>query len=134
MHTRRAPAGNRSDYGPARAIGRQHRDERPSKTERPRDDRQLLDKSHVEKMTSLDITTIYWKIKAGTFPHPVKVGRRRVAWRTSDIMRWQDLHVGTENAAWMRAGRAEGIQGQEAEVAVGVAEPSAATQPTVRRM
>jgi prophage regulatory protein len=49
----------------------------------------LLDKWKVEEMTSLDITTIYRKIKAGDFPKPVRVGRRRVAWRESDIAAWQ---------------------------------------------
>ena len=69
----------------------------PSKPAVQRDDRQLLDKHAVEKMTSLDITTIYRKMSAGTFPQPVKVGRRRLAWRTSDVMQWQqELEVGTE--------------------------------------
>jgi len=55
----------------------------------------LLDKWAVEDRTSLDITTIYRKIKAGTFPPPVRVGRRRVAWRESDIAAWQQsLQVG----------------------------------------
>jgi prophage regulatory protein len=49
----------------------------------------LLDKWKVEEMTSLDITTIYRKIKAGDFPKPVRVGRRRVAWRESDLAKWQ---------------------------------------------
>ncbi len=72
-----------------------------------KDDTQLLNKHAVEKMTSLDITTIYRKMAAGKFPQPVKVGRRRVAWRTSDIVRWQQgLEVGTETAKW-RAGRGE---------------------------
>jgi prophage regulatory protein len=56
----------------------------------------LLDKWKVEEMTSLDITTIYRKIKAGDFPKPVRVGRRRVAWRESDIAAWQTrLEEGT---------------------------------------
>ena len=55
----------------------------------------LLGKWAVEDRTSLDITTIYRKIKAGTFPPPVRVGRRRVAWRESDITSWQNgLAVG----------------------------------------
>jgi prophage regulatory protein len=63
--------------------------------------RQLLNKNAVEKMTSLDITTIYRKMSAGTFPQPVKIGRRRVAWRTSDIEQWQqNLEVGTETLRW----------------------------------
>jgi len=60
----------------------------------PRADR-LLNKWAVEKQTSLDITTIYRKMKAGTFPQPVRVGKRRVAWRESDIAAWQaSLEVG----------------------------------------
>jgi len=56
----------------------------------------LLNKWAVEERTSLDITTIYRKMKAGTFPQPVRVGRRRVAWRESDIATWQaGLEVGT---------------------------------------
>ena len=56
----------------------------------------LLDKREVEELTSLDITTIYRKIKAGDFPKPFRVGRRRVAWRQSDITAWQaGLEVGT---------------------------------------
>ena len=50
----------------------------------------LLGKWAVEDRTSLDITTIYRKMKAGTFPQPVRVGRRRVAWRESDIAAWQN--------------------------------------------
>jgi prophage regulatory protein len=56
----------------------------------------LLNKWAVEQQTSLDITTIYRKMKAGTFPQPVRVGKRRVAWRESDIAAWQGgLEVGT---------------------------------------
>src|SRR5690242_13248544 len=56
----------------------------------------LLDKWEVEDVTSLDITTIYRKMKAGDFPKPLRVGRRRVAWRQSDITAWQGgLEVGT---------------------------------------
>src|SRR6185295_6194415 len=56
----------------------------------------LLNKWAVERETSLDITTIYRKMKAGTFPQPVRVGKRRVAWRESDVAAWQaSLTVGT---------------------------------------
>ena len=56
----------------------------------------LLNKWAVERETSLDITTIYRRMKAGTFPQPVRVGKRRVAWRESDIAAWQaSLEVGT---------------------------------------
>jgi prophage regulatory protein len=49
----------------------------------------LLDKWAIEDRTSLDISTIYRKIKAGTFPAPVRIGLRRVAWRESDVVKWQ---------------------------------------------
>ena len=56
----------------------------------------LLNKWAVERETSLDITTIYRRMKTGTFPQPVRVGKRRVAWRESDIAAWQaNLEVGT---------------------------------------
>jgi prophage regulatory protein len=62
-----------------------------------REESQLLNKHAVETMTSLDITTIYRKMSAGKFPQPVRVGPRRVAWRMSDIVQWQQqLEVGTE--------------------------------------
>ena len=58
----------------------------------------LLNKWAVERETSLDITTIYRKMKVGTFPQPVRIGKRRVAWRESDIVAWQQtlqMGVGT---------------------------------------
>jgi prophage regulatory protein len=65
-------------------------------TERVARSDRLLNKWAVEERTSLDITTIYRKMKVGTFPQPVRVGRRRVAWRESDIAKWLDgLEVGT---------------------------------------
>jgi prophage regulatory protein len=74
-----------------------------------RDETQLLNKHAVEKMTSLDITTIYRRMAAGTFPQPVRVGRRRVAWRTSDITRWQrGLEVGTQTLGWKMKRSREG--------------------------
>lgn len=74
-----------------------------------RDDRHLLNKHELEKMTSLDITTIYRKMTAGTFPQPVRIGRRRVAWRTSDVIRsQQNLEVGTETLRWKTGRASEG--------------------------
>jgi prophage regulatory protein len=56
----------------------------------------LLDKCQVEELTSLDITTIYRKMKRGEFPQPLRVTSHRVAWRERDIRDWEDgLPVGT---------------------------------------
>jgi len=56
----------------------------------------LLDKWAIEERTSLDISTVYRKMKAGTFPQPVRIGKRRVAWSESDVAEWlSKLEVGT---------------------------------------
>jgi prophage regulatory protein len=73
-------------------VGATSAPDRAAAVNKPR----LLDKWEVEDVTSLDITTIYRKMKAEDFPKPLRVGRRRVAWRQSDITAWQaGLEVGT---------------------------------------
>jgi prophage regulatory protein len=44
--------------------------------------------------TTLSKPTIYRKMKEGTFPYPIKLGGRRVAWRESDIAEWLDQQAG----------------------------------------
>jgi prophage regulatory protein len=38
--------------------------------------------------SGLSKTSIYRNIKDGTFPAPVKIGKRAVAWRTEDLEKW----------------------------------------------
>jgi prophage regulatory protein len=42
----------------------------------------------VLKVTGLGRSTIYRWIAEGSFPAPVRLGRRAVAWRWSDLDRW----------------------------------------------
>ena len=42
----------------------------------------------VKKITCKSKTTIYKDIAAGTFPAPLKIGVRAVAWRLSEIKMW----------------------------------------------
>lgn len=59
----------------------------------------LLRVHEVEARTSLHRATLYKRMARGQFPQPVRVGIRRIAWRESDIARWQDsLAVGVKNA------------------------------------
>jgi prophage regulatory protein len=52
----------------------------------------------VERFSGLDHSTVYRRIKAGSFPPPVRVGTRRSAWRESDLVRWQqDLVEGVRD-------------------------------------
>ena len=39
--------------------------------------------------TGLGKTTIYERIKAGTFPSPIQIGPRAVAWDAGAIAAWQ---------------------------------------------
>lgn len=39
--------------------------------------------------TGLSRSTIYEKIKAGTFPEPIQIGPRAVAWDAGAIAAWQ---------------------------------------------
>ncbi|GJH04486.1 AlpA family transcriptional regulator [Paraburkholderia terrae] len=48
----------------------------------------LLRREHVVAATGLPLSTIYGRIKAGTFPAPVKIGVRSVGWRRCDIDAW----------------------------------------------
>jgi prophage regulatory protein len=42
----------------------------------------------VKQFSGLGKTSIYEGVAAGTFPAPLKIGRRAVGWRESDLMAW----------------------------------------------
>ena len=44
--------------------------------------------SEMFKIIPLAKSTIYQKISEGTFPKPVKLGARSVAWLESDLVKW----------------------------------------------
>jgi prophage regulatory protein len=43
-------------------------------------------------------TSIYEKIAEGTFPAPIKLGPRAVAWVSEDIEEWMDARVAERDA------------------------------------
>jgi len=45
----------------------------------------LLTRREVERRTGLSRSTLYRKMRTGTFPVPVKVSERAVRWRDRDI-------------------------------------------------
>lgn len=51
---------------------------------------QLISKPEVLAMTTLSHASLYRAIKAGTFPKPVQISTRRVAWDADDLGRWID--------------------------------------------
>lgn len=50
---------------------------------------QLLRRPDVEQRTGLSRSSIYRMMDEGDFPRPIRIGRRAVAWRASDLERWQ---------------------------------------------
>ena len=50
----------------------------------------MLNMDQVRKLVPLSHCQIYRLMKASEFPRQVKIGRRRVAWRTSEIVEWID--------------------------------------------
>lgn len=49
---------------------------------------QLLRRRQVEQLVQLSRSSIYAAVKAGTFPRPVRIGERAVAWLAVDIEEW----------------------------------------------
>lgn len=55
----------------------------------------LLRLTQIKQLTGLSKSSIYLFMKSGNFPSPIKIGKRAVAWRSSDIDTW--LHTILEN-------------------------------------
>jgi prophage regulatory protein len=53
----------------------------------------MLPLREVMKVTSFSKATIYRKVDDGTFPAPRKISRKRVAWLSSDVRRWQSEQI-----------------------------------------
>ncbi len=54
----------------------------------PRRNIRLIRRHEVEQMTGLRRSSIYEKMSCGTFPTPVKIGLKAVAWIEEDVARW----------------------------------------------
>jgi len=53
---------------------------------------QILRRTQLEARLGLARSSIYKMMDEGTFPRPVKLGRRAVGWRSEDIETWlEDL-------------------------------------------
>jgi prophage regulatory protein len=53
----------------------------------------------VIEITCKSRSSIYQAVKNGTFPPPVNIGPRSVAWTSSSIAEWQESCVKASNAA-----------------------------------
>lgn len=48
----------------------------------------ILRRPKVQQVVGLSRSTIYAKVAEGSFPPPIKLGKRAVGWRESDIDAW----------------------------------------------
>ncbi|WP_370053031.1 helix-turn-helix transcriptional regulator [Neptunomonas sp.] len=53
----------------------------------------LLRRPEVEKLVGLSRSTIYTRLEQGTFPKPIPLGGRLVAWVESDIHEWIESRI-----------------------------------------
>lgn len=60
----------------------------------------LLRLPEVQYQTGLGRSAIYAKIKAGTFPAPVKLGERSSAWVSSSIDTWIEQQIAASKASF----------------------------------
>ncbi|MBV9528200.1 MAG: AlpA family phage regulatory protein [Sphingomonas sp.] len=60
---------------------------------------QLLRLPEVRDLTCRSTTRIYADMAAGTFPKPVRIGVRAVAWRESELRAWLDQRIAERQVA-----------------------------------
>jgi prophage regulatory protein len=58
----------------------------------------LLKLAEVMEITALGRASIYQQVKRGTFPKPIKLGRRSTAWPASEIQAWIRDRIAARNA------------------------------------
>ena len=58
----------------------------------------LLRLPDVQAMTGLSKSTLYFRIQAGDFPHPVKLGERMSAWPKNEVMAWCQARIAARDA------------------------------------
>jgi prophage regulatory protein len=51
----------------------------------------ILGRLNVQLKTGLARSTLYLQVSQGTFPRPIKIGKRSVGWRASDIDHWLSM-------------------------------------------
>jgi prophage regulatory protein len=59
----------------------------------------LLRLPDVRDLTCRSTSRIYADMAAGTFPKPIKIGVRAVAWRESELRGWLDKRIAEREAA-----------------------------------
>jgi len=58
----------------------------------------ILRRREVEARTGLSRSTLYAQMAEGTFPRPVRLGKRAVGWMESTISEWLESRVSSDAA------------------------------------
>ncbi len=58
----------------------------------------ILRRREVEALTGLSRSTIYAQMAEGTFPKPVRLGKRAVGWTDSTIEEWVETRKTSDEA------------------------------------
>jgi len=53
----------------------------------------ILRRPQVERVTGLKRSSIYAHMAEGTFPRPIKLGRKSVGWIEAEIVEWQKRRI-----------------------------------------
>jgi prophage regulatory protein len=59
----------------------------------------FIRKSELPQFTGLKRTAIEDAVKAGTFPKPIRIGPRNVAWLESELADWQSQRIAQRDAS-----------------------------------
>jgi prophage regulatory protein len=65
----------------------------------------FLRRPEVEKITGLPRSSIYERMAEGTFPKPIPLGGRSVAWIEAEIIDWQKKRVAERERKGLSAKR-----------------------------
>jgi len=56
----------------------------------------FLSVQQVKEIVSLSVSTIWARVKQGSFPHPYKLGDKITRWKSTDVQQWMDEITGRE--------------------------------------
>ena len=59
-----------------------------------REDTQIICFDELRKLIPLSRSTIWRMERAGEFPQRIRIGKRRVGWRYSEVLAWIDSRQG----------------------------------------
>ncbi|WP_167392105.1 helix-turn-helix transcriptional regulator [Mesorhizobium sophorae] len=61
--------------------------------------RTFLRRPDVQRLTGLSTSSMYEVMKAGTFPKPIRIGPKAVAWDADEVAEWQERCLAKRDAA-----------------------------------